>query len=101
MFEKNDKRRLYWLMDQYLTGNMSAEEFHDEYYYCFGLELNSLNLTPAEEEAFTALSKISDRFSCIPQDLIDYPGVYYNEQQLREKVIEAKKLLDHDKKVLK
>ena len=93
MFEKTDKRRLYWLIDQYLENNINAEIFHNEYYYCFSLELDYRQLTPLEERAFADLSKITGRFTHFEEDLINYPGVYYSETELKAKVKEVKDIL--------
>jgi len=92
MFEQKDKRRLYWLLDQLLDKQMDASTFCDEFYYCYDLELED-ELTVREEEKFKELSAIASRFSGFKEDLTKFPGVYFTEEQLREKVREVKQSL--------
>lgn len=73
MFEKNDKQRLYQLMDMYLTGEISAKVFCDEFYYSYDLEIDSDSLTDIEKVVFAELSTVSDRFSEFGEDHIKYP----------------------------
>ena len=40
MYEKNDKRRVYWLIDLYLAGKIDDKTFCDEFYYSYGLEMD-------------------------------------------------------------
>ena len=35
MYDKTDKRRLYELIDFYLSGEIDAWTFCNEYYYCY------------------------------------------------------------------
>lgn len=93
MFEKNDKRRLYQLMNMYLANIISAKVFCDEFYFSYDLEIEMESLTDIEKIAFAELSAISDRFSEFEEDLIKYPGTYYNEEQLKQKIIETKEKL--------
>lgn len=93
MFEKNDKRRLYWLIDQYLSEQINGWLFCNEYYYSYSLEIKSDDLTDIEQAAFSELDKISSRYTDVQEDLIKYPDTYYNEEQLKQKVIETKEKL--------
>ncbi|RAW01165.1 hypothetical protein [Pseudochryseolinea flava] len=93
MFEKNDKRRLYWLIDQYLLGKMNGWTFCNEYYYSYSLELKDEDLSKLEQFVFSELDKITSRYTDVQEDLVKYPGVYYNEEELRQKVIETKEKL--------
>ena len=63
MFEKEDKRRLYWLIDQYLSGKITERVFCDEFYYCYDLEMDYTTLTEFEHRIFSELSTIRGRFS--------------------------------------
>lgn len=94
MFEKNDKRRLYWLIDQYLLGKLDARAFCDEYYYCYDLELDTNLLSKLEKNVFSGLSGLINRFSEFPEDLKNHPGTYFNEEQLFKKACEAKQRLN-------
>ena len=89
----NNKKRIYWLINQYLLEKIDAQTFSDEYYYCFDLELRNLNLTNLEKHIFTELSIVAGRFSDIKEDLEKYPGTYFTEEELRNKIIEVEKIL--------
>lgn len=90
MYEKTDKRRIYQLMDMFLTGQIDAWTFCYEYYNCYDLELDMDTLTELEAKAFYDLSTISGRFTNIEEDLKIYPGTYFTEEQLKLKIIETK-----------
>jgi len=75
MFEKNDKRRLYWLIDQYFSKQINGWTFCNEYYYSYSLEIKSDDLTDIEQSAFSELDKISSRYTDVEEDLIKYPEV--------------------------
>jgi hypothetical protein len=94
MYNKNDKRRLYELMDLFIKKEIVASFFCDEFYYSFDLEIDSDALTQKEEKAFSDLSKISSRFSQFKEDHEKYPEVFYGEDQLIQKVIETRAILD-------
>lgn len=93
MFSKDDKRRLYQLMDMFLAKQLSASVFCDEFYYSYDLEIDYDTLTPEEYTAFSELKKVSGRFSQFDEDFEKYPGVYYNEAELKQKIIETKEKL--------
>jgi hypothetical protein len=93
MFRKNDKRRLYWLIGQYLSGKMDSNTFCDEYYYCYDLELDYESLSETEREAFKELSSVSSRFSEFRKDIEQHPGVYFTSKELRKKVQETQEKL--------
>ncbi len=93
MFPKDDKRRLYWLLEQYLSGRIDGNTFCDEYYYCYDLELDYDTLSDKERKAFRDLSLVSGRFSSIKEDIKRYPGTYFTEENLRKKVQETREKL--------
>lgn len=93
MYEKTDKRRLYQLMNMYLSGEIDAWKFCNEYYYCYDLELDRETLTELEAKAFSELGTVSGRFTNIEKDLKEYPGAYYTEEELKQKVKETKEKL--------
>lgn len=68
MYNKNDKRRLYWLMEQYLSGKISERFFCDEFYYSYDLELNYDDLSSLEKNCFSELNKVTSRFSEFEED---------------------------------
>jgi Bacterial self-protective colicin-like immunity len=93
MFVLNDKKRLYWLIDQYLENKISASTFEDEYYKSYCLEVDARSLTAKEEKAFDELAAVSNRFNDIEEDLKRYPDIYYTADELHAKVLETKTLL--------
>lgn len=97
MFEKNDKRRLYWLIDMYLNGKIDAYTFCNEYYYSYSLEISDDVLSKLEKKYFSELDKITSWFSDSEADLRKYPGLYYTEEELRKKIIETKERLKEQK----
>ncbi len=90
MYEKTDKRRLYQLMEMYLSGKIDAQTFCDEYYYCYDLEFDYETLTEFEAKCFSELSTVAGRFTNIEEDLKKYPGAYFTEDELKQKIIETK-----------
>jgi hypothetical protein len=69
MYEKTDKRRLYWLMDMYLSDKIDAPTFCDEFYYCYGQELDrESSLSEKEFEAFEKLDLVTGRYSRFEKD---------------------------------
>jgi hypothetical protein len=93
MFEKNDKRRLYQLMDIYLSGKIDESTFCDEFYYSYDLEIAIDSLTDIEKEAFADLSTVSDRFSEFEEDHIKFHKCFFTAEQLKQKIIETKEKL--------
>lgn len=93
MYEKNDKRRLYQLMDMYLSGKIDAWTFCNEYYWTYDLELERETLTELEVKFFSELGIVSGRFTNIEEDIKQYPGTYFTEEQLKQKIIETKEKL--------
>ena len=94
MFDKNDKRRLYWLIDQFLIGNMTERAFCDEYYYSYSKELDYDTLTDFEKEAFSSLNTVVSRFSEFEEDHLALPGGFKTRDQLKQKIAETRTKLD-------
>jgi len=93
MFEKEDKRRLYWLIDQYLSGKITERVFCDEFYYSYSLEISDDILTELEQKYFSDLDKVSSRFSEYEEDHKLDARAFFTVEQLREKIIETKEKL--------
>lgn len=90
MYEKTNKRRLYWLIDMYLYGKIDASTFCDEYYYCHDQELDRDKVLNAkEQQAFEELSTVAGRFSPYKED----HSFLYTEEQLKQTVIDTKEVL--------
>jgi hypothetical protein len=94
MFPKNNKRRLYQLMDMYLSGTITSTVFCNEFYYCYDLEIDYTTLTDLEHIVFSDLGTIVGRFSPYEKDHLGLPHGFYTETELRQKVIETKKRLE-------
>lgn len=93
IYEKTDKRRIYELIDLYLSQGINAWTFCSEYHTCYGIEIDLDTLNDAEEKAFKELAIIAGRFSPFEEDHKKYPGTYFTEDELRQKIIETKKIL--------
>lgn len=90
MFKNTDKQKLYWLIDEYLSKRVTARTFCDEFYYCFDLGLDMSLLSDVELAAFLDLSNVKSRFSWSREDIEQYPGVFYSESELHDKIVETK-----------
>ena len=77
MFEKNDKRRLYWLIDQYLSDKINEITFCDEFYYSYDLEMDYSMLTELEHKLFSELSTVAGRFSEYEEDHLGLQNGFY------------------------
>ncbi len=93
MYDKSDKRRLYWLIDQYLLGKIDEPTFCDEFYYSYDLEVDGNALTKVEKAAFAELSTIAERFSEYEEDHLGLPNGFYTAEELKQKIIETKEKL--------
>lgn len=90
MYDKTDKRRIYQLMDMFLSGRIDAWNFCNEYFYCYDLELDRETLTELEIKAFSELGTVVRKFTNIEEDIKKYPGTFFTEEQLKQKTIETK-----------
>lgn len=93
MYEKDDKRRLYWIINQYLLGKINEGNFCDEYYYCYDLELNKQTLNNLELQVFKKLSEVSSRFSKYEEDYKLDSKAFATVQELRKAIVDAKEKL--------
>ena len=93
MYDTHDKRRLYWLIDQYLSGALDEDAFCNEYHVAFVVELDLKVLSELEYTVFSELSEVSERFSPFKEDFALWAG-FVTAEQLREKVAEAKERLE-------
>ena len=93
MFPKNDKRRLYELMNMYLSEIITSLTFCNEFYYCYNLELDHTTLTEKENKLFSELQNINDRFSPFEEDHKIAPKAYTTEKELYDKIVEIKSKL--------
>nr|WP_199156978.1 hypothetical protein [Pedobacter sp. ASV2] len=93
MYNKNDKRRLYWIIEQYLSGKIDEPVFCDEFYYSYDLEISNDTLSEIEQQVFSDLSKVSSRFSQYEEDHKLDAKAFSTVTELRQKIIETKEKL--------
>lgn len=93
MYEKNDKRRLYWLIHAFIEESMSASEFCDEFYYSYDLQIDKNVLSDLEKKVFLAIDSIASRYSEFQEDHVLYPNAYTTELELREVVMQSVAIL--------
>jgi hypothetical protein len=93
MHERKDKRRIYYLINMYLSEKVDETTFCNEFYYSYDLELDYRSLTEEEHKAFSELGEVAGRFSEFGEDHKKLPGVYYTKKELRQKTLETKEKL--------
>ena len=88
MYEKSDKRRLYWLMECYLDGKIDESTFCDEYYYSHDLEIgrNSNSFSIEEKTLFFELEMFLNQFAPDEQFHKRFPGSFWTKQELHDKI---------------
>ena len=93
MYDKNDKRRLGWLLDEYLAGRIDESCFCVEFYYSFDLEIEKKDLTSSELTAYTELDFVASRFSPFEADHRLDSHAFSTVEELRQKIVETKNKL--------
>lgn len=93
MYNRNEKKRLYWLIDEYLSGNINESAFCDEFYYSYNLEIDHKSLTEIEKLSFLELSKVASRFSQYEEDHELDAHAFSTVEELKKKIIETKGIL--------
>ena len=93
MYDKSDKKRLYWLIDEYLSHRISEPVFCDEFYLSYGLGVDPNILSEKEKKSFLELYEVSSRFSEFEDDHKLDPRAFSTVIELREKILEVKKNL--------
>jgi hypothetical protein len=68
MFARNDKKKLYWLSEQYLSRHIDERTFCDEFYYSFDLVLDKNSLSEDEIKLFSSVSDVASRYSEFEED---------------------------------
>jgi len=86
MFNVNDKRRIYWLINQCLSNKIDATSFCKEY-DIIRLEVDRNTFTELEEQKFSELCTIAGRFDPLGRHGAD------TENELKSKILEIKSLL--------
>lgn len=94
MYGKDDKRRLYWLINEFLRGKIPASIFCDEFYYSYDLEIPKNVFSDIEYRAFSELNETLSRFSAYESDHLLDPKAFANEKELMEKIKDTKEKLN-------
>lgn len=92
-FEKNDKSKIYSLIDSYLLNELNALSFCDQFLECYGLEVDPNSLTELEKKAFSELATLAVEFPTFDESFKKYHDTYYTENTLRDKVVETRERL--------
>ena len=100
MYEKNDKRRVYWLIDLYLAGKIDDKTFCDEFYYSYGLEMDGSTLTKLEREVFDVLDIVTGRFSFVEEEDPEIRKALFDKKDLCYTIIEAKRSFEKQKNLM-
>jgi hypothetical protein len=79
MINKDDKKYLYWIMEYYLSKKIDGEAFSNAFHESYGLELDYTCLNEKERKVFNELNAVVGRYTHFETDLINYPGVYFND----------------------
>lgn len=95
MYSKCDKKRIYWLMDEYLSGRLNETAFCDEFYYSYDLELDHSTLSDLERQYFSKLNMVVSRFSPYPEDQKLDPNAFSSVNELREMALYIKEHLSN------
>jgi hypothetical protein len=98
MYEKNDKRRLYWLIDQYLSSKIDEDAFCNDFHDTLVNEMYYEGLTDIEHKVFSDLSDVSQRFSQHEEDLKLWAG-FVTADQLKQKIHETKEKLKEQSQI--
>lgn len=90
MFNKTDKKYLYWIIESYLSDKITGESFCNAFYESYDLGINLCCLSEAEQRIFDELNAVVGRYTRFKEDLRLHPGVYFNDEQLKTAVQKAK-----------
>lgn len=101
MHAESDKRRIYFLIDAYLSQKIDELTFCDAFHCSYVLELDYDDLTKIEQEVFSELRKVVARFAESEKDLEEYPDLFSSKKELRQKVLETKQRLKKNFEELK
>jgi hypothetical protein len=88
MYQESDKRRIYWLLEQYLQNRIDETTFCDEFYFSYDLGINKEVLNVLERQVFWELSHVASRFSQYEEDHKLDPHAFTTKEELKEKIIE-------------
>ena len=93
MPDKNDKQRIYWLIDSYLSNTIDDKTFCYEFYYSYSLELDYNTPSEVEKISFSELNKVVSRYSEYEEDHKLDSRAFSTKQELDQKIKETKERL--------
>lgn len=83
MFEKNDKRYLYWILELYLSNRIDETSFCDAYYSSYNFEIDDSSLTELERDVFSSIFESTERYTTSEEDLKESPDYFIDAITLR------------------
>ncbi|MBP5424258.1 MAG: hypothetical protein J6Y78_17640 [Paludibacteraceae bacterium] len=86
MFEKNDKRYLYWILELYLSNRIDETSFCDAYYSSYNFEIDNSSLTELEQDVFSSIFESTERYTTSEEDLKESPDFFIDAITLRTNV---------------
>ena len=90
---KVDIIQLLSVFDEEMPLTDTEEDFCDEIYYTYDLNIDDETLTSDEKTIFKELALVTSRFSEFEQDHKKHPGAFFTATDIRRKVIETRKKL--------
>ncbi len=93
MYQKSDKRFLYYIIDLYLRGEIDESTFCDELYYSYVLEIDESTLTSVENKIFSELEAITSRFSEFEEDYQMDSKAFATKDEVRKEINRVKEIL--------
>lgn len=94
MVNKNDKKYLYWIMEQYSLGILNENEFCEAFYYSYNLEIENEKLSLLEKKVFSELSQVVSRFSQYEEDHKLDINAFTTVADIKNKIIESRTKLE-------
>lgn len=88
MYQKADKKYIYWIIELFLSKKIDTNSFCNCFHDSYGLEIETENLTNEEESCLDSLNQVARRCTTSEEDLKS-SGFFYSEKELREKVKEV------------
>ncbi|MBS0584968.1 MAG: hypothetical protein JSR76_01540 [Verrucomicrobia bacterium] len=93
MYDRSDKRRIYQLIEMYLSKEIDEIAFCNDFIPFYDVDLDYETLTREEEKAFSALADVASRFSGSEEDMQNYPGIYTDKEEVKQKILQTKEIL--------
>lgn len=91
-----NKEQLHYLLERYLEGEYTTEDFTDEFSRIYHLEVEHRLFSEREHFYMNELAITVNRFSPSKEDLEKFPSFYLGEDDIRKKVNEIFEELQKD-----